>query len=110
MSDLSDISMGGLHLTLSCANFPILDNDQWAIFEKMEVVNSTTATDGHLRKSPDEIVARVARFRGYEIVLEKHVTNIITAKMAAAHAASQATDPRPSITYAQSQAPPPAPA
>jgi hypothetical protein len=90
MSDPSDVHMGAAHAALQRANFPYLDDGQWANLEKMEAVNGSTAIGELLHKSPEEVVSRIARFREYEIALEEHVTEIVTAKMKAAQAAQPA--------------------
>jgi hypothetical protein len=103
--------MGAAHAALQRANFPYLDDGQWANLEKMEAVNGSTAIGELLQKAPDEVISRIARFREYEIALEEHVREIVTAKMKAVQAAqpSPAAVPTPPITYVQSPLPPVAP-
>jgi hypothetical protein len=80
MSDPSDVHMGAAHAALQRANFPYLDDGQWANLEKMEAVNGSTAIGELLQKAPDEVISRIARFREYEIALEEHVREIVTSK------------------------------
>jgi hypothetical protein len=73
---------------------PYLDDVQWDTLEKMDAINGRAHIEALLRQGPDEVTVHVARFQLYETALERHVMDVVTARVAAAKAAVPAPAPR----------------
>lgn len=97
----ADASMAGSY---DRSEHPYLDDGQWAVLVKMDAVNGRSSTQELLRCSPDEVIARIARFREYEEALERHFMSVLESRIPAPAAA-----PAPTVTYVTSPAPPAGP-
>ena len=109
MSEASGFAMASGQATSLREAHPYLDDAQWDLLEKMDAINGRAHTEALLLQGPDEVAAHIARFQLYETALERHVMDVVTARVAAAQAAGPAPVPPPAVTYVQSPAPPEGP-
>jgi hypothetical protein len=109
MSEASGFAMAVDQVTSLREAHPYLDDAQWDLLEKMDAINGRAHTEALLLQGPDEVAAHIARFQLYESALERHVLDVVTARVAAAQAAAPSPAPSPAVTYVQSPAPPEGP-
>ena len=109
MSEASDFVMASGQAASLREAHPYLDDVQWDLLEKMDAINGRAHTEALLLQGPDEVAAHIARFRLYETALERHIMDVVTARVAAAQAAVPPLVPPPAVTYVQSPAAPEGP-